>query len=226
MSAPDPQTVREIARKLLTEFMDRYPMVDAFFVGGRVLEACGDPELWQTDPQAYRDWCDAVVADVRLAVPSWPDEQQPADPVSGEQQDGAAEAVRRIYERRVEHGYKTADYDDDDIVAVLDNREAWRNLARSRGVERDALAARVAELEAELAPLREWQAALDEAQVSLQSSSFERGWWKGFKAMPTAGVHTQAYLDTVEYADELRALATNAAPDGLSATEAGERPTH
>lgn len=61
-------------------------------------------------------------------------------------------------------------------------------------------------LVAEVEQLREFRDAIAEAQVSLQSSSFYVGWLKGFKAMPTAGVYTQAHLDTVEYAEEIRAL--------------------
>jgi len=102
--------------------------------------------------------------------------------------------------------------------------ERWRALI----AERDAAVRRAEEATAERDELREYVAALNEAQVSLQSSSFEVGWWKGFKAMPTAGVHTQVLLDTVEYADELRALnvAAAVAPDAVqearSATETAE----
>jgi len=102
--------------------------------------------------------------------------------------------------------------------------ERWRALI----AERDAAVRRAQEAEAERDELREYVAALNEAQISLQSSSFEVGWWKGFKAMPTAGVHTQVLLDTVEYADELRALnvaaavAPDAAQEARSATETAE----
>jgi len=119
----------------------------------------------------------------------------------------------------------------DFIVAAVKRLRAERDAAIARAESATVLPERwralIAErdvAEAERNELREYVAALNEAQISLQSSSFEVGWWKGFKAMPTAGVHTQVLLDTVEYADELRALnvaaavAPDAAQDGRSAT--------
>lgn len=64
----------------------------------------------------------------------------------------------------------------------------------------------------ELKQLRDFRDAIVEAQVSLQSSSFYVGWLKGFNAMPTAGVYTQAHLDTVAYAEELHAVNAKAVP--------------
>lgn len=74
-TSPDSQAVREIARKHLTDFLRLYPNADAYFVGSLVLEAVGDPDLWRTDEVAYFAWCNAVVAEIRTAVPSWPAEQ-------------------------------------------------------------------------------------------------------------------------------------------------------
>lgn len=76
-TTPDPQAVRKIAREHLSDFLGKFPMADAtpFFVGGRVLESVGDPELWRTDYPTYIAWCDAVTAEIRAALPSWPDEQ-------------------------------------------------------------------------------------------------------------------------------------------------------
>jgi hypothetical protein len=151
MTALDPKTVREIARQHIRSGRTDIGTTIVKHFGSGVL---GDEDLWAWEYAVHEAW------QTELRAVSWPDEQQPAEATGGEQaQDGAAAAVRRTYEYRVEHGYKTADYDDDDIVALLDNREAWRNLARSRTnlaaqvvgleAERDALAARVAELEGE-----------------------------------------------------------------------------
>jgi hypothetical protein len=86
-TTPDPKTAREIAREHLADFLRRWPMVDPFFVGSRVLGALDDPELWRTDPAAYNAWCEATVAEIRTAVPSWPGEQP--------QDDGDVRAVAR-----------------------------------------------------------------------------------------------------------------------------------
>jgi len=132
--------------------------------------------------------------------------------VSGEQQDGAAGRGLLCRATGMHDGtrhYCTLNTAPHQVHQCGDCGYVWTDSGEEFEAvlaERDAFAARVAELEGELEPLREWQAALNEAQVSLQSSSFEVGWWKGFKAMPTAGVYTQAYLDTLAYADELRAL--------------------
>ena len=84
-------------------------------------------------------------------------------------------------------------------------------LTQGVSLDREDLRAALDELER----LRLFEAAIIEAQVSLQSSAFYVGWLKGFNAMPTAGVYTQAHLDTVEYAEEIRAL-NAAAPQQLA----------
>jgi hypothetical protein len=68
----------------------------------------------------------------------------------------AAERVRATIALRADHGTAVYEHDDadltavlDDLTAVLDNREVWRNLALSRGKEREQLAARVEELKAD-----------------------------------------------------------------------------
>lgn len=80
-NAPDPKTAREIAREHLSDFLSKFPMADTtpFFVGSRVLESVGDPELWRTNHPAYIAWCDAVAAEIRAALPAWPDEQPQAE---------------------------------------------------------------------------------------------------------------------------------------------------
>lgn len=64
----------------------------------------------------------------------------------------------------------------------------------------------------ELERLRLFEAAIIEAQVSLQAGAFERGWWKGFNAKRATGAYAQALLDVAEYADEICALNADAAP--------------
>jgi len=155
MTAPDPKTVREIARKFLLD-----PHMTASDLKALVRDAAGA----DASDETFSAWYDAVRADVRKGrvetVASWPDEQQPAEATGGEQvQDGAAGRMRAWlefsqqnrpgYDHLRDVSYTKAPICDDDLRAVLDNREVWRNLARSRGTERNALAARVAELEGE-----------------------------------------------------------------------------
>jgi hypothetical protein len=72
-----------------------------------------------------------VAVNERTALAAKTDER----PAAEQDGDSAADRVRRTANRRLADGYKTADYDDEDVIAVLDNREAWRNLARSRGAK-------------------------------------------------------------------------------------------
>lgn len=62
--------------------------------------------------------------------------QRAGQPTVEQDGDSAADRVRKTANRRLADGYKTADYDDEDVMAVLDNREQWRNLALSRGAKR------------------------------------------------------------------------------------------
>jgi len=73
MTAPDPQTVREIAREYVLN--DRHRAHD---IGPAVLERFGPDGL--TKPE-YHAYCDAVRKAIALAAVtvSWPDEQQPAE---------------------------------------------------------------------------------------------------------------------------------------------------
>lgn len=79
-TTPDPQTVREIARKCLSDHIRRFPEGRRVIVGTYVLKALGDPDLAYNDHATYQAWCDAVSAEVRAAVPSWPDGQPQDEP--------------------------------------------------------------------------------------------------------------------------------------------------
>lgn len=65
-------------------------------------------------------------------------------PPMREATDSAAERVRATLADHIAGGRLAAPYlAEDDVTAVLDNREVWRNLARKRGAERDQLQARL-----------------------------------------------------------------------------------
>lgn len=153
---PDPKTVREIAREYVLN--DRHRAHD---IGPAVLERFGPDGL--TKPE-YHAYCDAVrkaIASAAVAV-SWPDEQQPAKATGGKQvQDGADEAPcvcgdpncmpywrpvhQQINEMRLRSDRVAANF----TKAMLEEICEERTRAEQAEAERDALAARVAELEAE-----------------------------------------------------------------------------
>ena len=157
MTAPDPKTVREIAREHLTDFASRYPNVHPFFVGGRVLDAVGDQEMWRTDHDGYIAWCDAVVAEIRAMVPTWPNEQQPAEATGGEQ---AQDDFRAIVGERDDFRAQLRT----ELAISAELRRRNDELATERchaEAERDVLSARVAELEGELNELLHADGSVD-----------------------------------------------------------------
>lgn len=171
MIAPDPQTVRRLVRRSLQN--DLHRLMPSWFTQGvgSLVQAEAGPGV---TVETFTAWHEAVVKEVAAAqiTVSWPDEQQPADPTAAEQpQDGAAA----------------------DVVAFLDAWEADRGFGNTvRGgngdiphlfatdlrtvlAERDALVARVAELEGrflkESARLnREWVAMpAEEAEADVRA---------------------------------------------------------
>lgn len=82
MTAPDPQTVREIARDCAADYLDDARDIAAHVMGHFGMGVPGDVYAWT----------DAVRADLSAAVVSWPDEQQPAEATVSEQaQDGGTD---------------------------------------------------------------------------------------------------------------------------------------
>lgn len=146
MSAPDPKTVREIARKAAQR---------ALRLGCNAVLEDAVREHWpeaRTTVEFYerRDTV-RVEYDLLAERLSWPDEQQPAEATGGDQaQDGAAGRVEALLKR--EPGILMHD-EEADLRAVL--------------AERDALAARVAELESERGRYRiAWRLARQRARVA------------------------------------------------------------
>jgi len=79
MTAPDPKTVREIAREHIL-----YCGRDADDIGSYVYVRVGA----DLSKHEYGAWCSAIREAIRTAqiTMSWPDEQQPAEATGGEQQ--------------------------------------------------------------------------------------------------------------------------------------------
>lgn len=164
---PDPQTVREIAREhIRSGIADIGTTIVKYFGNG----ALGDEECG--------DWYHAVVQAwrIELRAVSWPDEQQPADPVTaGQQQGGAVGRVEAIRARWESTGFRAlSDGQIDELIKFLLDQladfpaaiaraksaegawsaqqeiiQAERRRAEQIEAERNALAARVAELESE-----------------------------------------------------------------------------
>jgi len=88
MTAPDPKTVREIAREYVLD--DRHRAHD---IAPAILGRFGPDELTRPEYYAY---CDAVRKAIKTATVtvSWPDEQQPAEATGGEQQQPWSRAQR------------------------------------------------------------------------------------------------------------------------------------
>jgi len=76
MTAPEPKTVREIARDCITDYIDDARDIAAHVMGHFGIGVPGDVYVWT----------DAVRADLSAAVVSWPDEQLLAEATGGEQQ--------------------------------------------------------------------------------------------------------------------------------------------
>lgn len=93
------------------------------------------------------------------------------------------------------------------------------------GVVRQVLN-RLKQLEEELNEQREYVAALNEAQVGLQTSAFRRGWWTCRTAMQQAVDFTQSELATLEYAKQVRevTVAEPAAGSGQDSAAASPKP--
>ena len=77
MTAPDPETVREIAREHI-----RSGRTD---IGTTMDEQFGTGVVDAMSRHEYGAWCSAVREAIRTAALSWPDEQQPAEATGGEQ---------------------------------------------------------------------------------------------------------------------------------------------
>lgn len=197
VSTPDPKTVRDVTRTaayLIRNAAARAHIVDDAM---RVHDVDGDP-----DGDSFQNVRASVTSKIEAALaPLMPPFDVP-DPVSEQQQDGAAGRLRAAHALRAEHGTRDFDYDDDDVAAALDerkqlakllgigiDREQWDAIAETEGrryeseqtddtlvgylayqressrvlsrhlqrevkeleAERDALAARIAELEQALA---------------------------------------------------------------------------
>jgi hypothetical protein len=152
--SPDPKIVREIAREALKmaarhRGRDYRPaaIVKSGILGDRPMGAPGDASLaWAN---AYSNLSQAVGAEMRIAIVtvtvSWPDEQQPADVVTAEQQqDGAAEDVAAFLDIwEAEHGSGSIRGGNADVPYLFSSD------LRAVLAERTALAARVVELESE-----------------------------------------------------------------------------
>ncbi len=155
-ATPDPQTVREIARTAVG-YVIRDHLVQA---------AMAEHGISADNVYAWSEVYDAVL-DTIAAGAQEPDSQQPAAPVSGEQQDGALAAVRR-FAHAWDYGNDVVDEDRYAPVSTLSIGEHAGGTARMTPpqllavlAERDALASRVTELTAEREhDLREVQSLL------------------------------------------------------------------
>lgn len=141
-TTPDPQTVREIARDCVADYID-----DARDIAAHVMGHFG-----MGVPGNVYAWTDAVRSDLRAVVPLWPDDL-PQDKRDGDEAAGRVTAYLNDHRTRYPYDAKgviadlAAAYDngllpphellEDDLRAILDNREQWRNLALSRGEKRD-----------------------------------------------------------------------------------------
>jgi hypothetical protein len=152
MTTPDPKTVREIARDCAADYL-----ADATDIAAHVMGHFGIGV-----PGNVYAWTDAVRADLHAVVVSWPDEQQPAEATGGEQaRDGAVEAPcvcgdpdcmpywRPVHQKmngmRLRSDRLAADFTNAMIEEICEERTR----AEQAEAERDALAARVVELESE-----------------------------------------------------------------------------
>lgn len=90
-------------------------------------------------------------------------------------------------------------------MASEDPADRLANLSTMPGMPgdwRDTMRAVVAELK----HMREYVAALNEAQVGLQSSAFKAGWWACRDSVVSNVSIPLAELHTLNYANEVRAL--------------------
>jgi hypothetical protein len=145
MSTPDPKTVRKIAR----EAVRRGGSDSGYgFIGSVISDhAAMDEMLASGDRAAFGRLHAAVRAELKGATITveWPDEQQPADVVTAEQQqDGAAEELRTFLAALPPRIDIVADWTRGGVRNVL-TAEALRAVL----AERTALAARVAKLTVE-----------------------------------------------------------------------------
>ena len=140
-TTPDPMIVREIAREIILDCGR-----NADDIGTYVWVRVGA----DLSKHEHGAWCSAIREAIRTAqiAMSWPDEQ-PQDERDAESH-SAAERVRATLDRHAARGSIGGEYLDADVRAVLDNREMWRNLALSRGAERDERDAALADLATEL----------------------------------------------------------------------------
>lgn len=174
MTDIDDSTIREQARNII---LDHAKDIEYLSIG----EMIGDLDQFSGLPEEEFDRAqgriDKMIRNAVVTV-SWPGEQQLADTVSGEQQDGAAGdkgsvraasllAFLDLHRERRGH----------DVIASLavgDGRTVELTQVQLRAVlaERDALAARVAELEGE----READARAVAELVKLGDVSFQGAW--------------------------------------------------
>jgi hypothetical protein len=137
VSEIDPKTVREIAREIILDCGR-----NADDIGTYVYVRVGA----DLSKHEHGAWCSAIREAIRTAqiAVSWPNEQQPAEATGGEQaRDGGPS--RPLIERLPPE-------DAERVAALIDERDCWRKEVldlRAAVAERDALAARVAELEGE-----------------------------------------------------------------------------
>lgn len=123
----DPQIVQQLATEHILDDARR-----AHDIGAAVLGHFGPDALTKHE---YGAWCSAIreaITTATVAV-SWPDEQ-PQDERDDIHTASAAANLRVWLDSR-----NAADTLGRDVRAVLDNREQWRNLALSRGTEREQL---------------------------------------------------------------------------------------
>lgn len=217
---PDPQAVREIAREHI-----RSGIAD---IGTTVVKHFGSGKLGDEE---YVDWYHAVVQAwrVELRAVSWPDEQQPADVVTGEQQDGAvgrniddllsdenldahripasiAAAVRQLrweLKLAIAHDrqpYPTAEAYDRACAALNKCRERAEKAEAERREDVAAARRERDEAKAETANL---SACLMLMMARYGNQTFHEG-------------------DVKRAAELMAAMAADAAQDGLSATETAE----
>lgn len=193
MTTPDPKIVRELATEHILDCGRNADDIGAYVMGHFGTDALTKHE--------YHAYCSAIRSAIRTAVVdlSWPGEQQPADPVSGQQQDGALEAVRRFAD-----AWRESNARDRAHLPSEDGRryfgDAWFQISgtdakltepqlRAVLVERDALAERVAELESGAAGrlaqafISGWHDAIDAYRTALGWAEREAAWRKYCEAV-------------------------------------------
>jgi hypothetical protein len=138
VNEPEQEIVREIAQQVANIALHDAVHVDQW-IGAVISDKLGN-ECSQVKVKYHT----AVARWMAVVKPSWPDEQQPAETTGGEQvQDGVV--GRPLIER-------LSPEDAERVGALIDERDCWRKEVldlRAVLAERNALAARVAELEGE-----------------------------------------------------------------------------